>query len=337
MSQTQCLKPCEDVLSGLPPEVQLHQYCDAGYLAAEQNYLKYSSELRNLFLIKNRGSLVNIAAVQHIRRMRGGAQGHLMRCSDNQFYVVKFLNNPQHIRVLTNEYFATGLAESVGLPVPATAIVEVGEWLINHTPELNIQMAHRTIRCEPGLHLGSRYVVNPLTGNVIDYLPTEMLVRVRNVRSFAGMLALDKWTGNADGRQAAFWRLLRERKYTASFIDQGYCFNGGEWTFPDYALRGVFSRNEVYAEVQSWESFEPWLPRVENIDGQFLWLLAEEIPPEWYGGDWSALEMLIDKLILRRGVIRDLITAFRLSPRRPFPAWDKILSENISEMATEQI
>ena len=48
-----------------------------------------------------------IAAVQHVRRMRGGAQSHLMRCSDGHFYVVKFQNNPQHRRVLANEMFAT--------------------------------------------------------------------------------------------------------------------------------------------------------------------------------------------------------------------------------------
>jgi len=31
-------------------------------------------------------------AVQHIRRMRGGAQSHLMRCADSNYYVVKFQN-----------------------------------------------------------------------------------------------------------------------------------------------------------------------------------------------------------------------------------------------------
>ena len=31
-------------------------------------------------------------AVQHIRRMRGGAQSHLMRCADHNYYVVKFQN-----------------------------------------------------------------------------------------------------------------------------------------------------------------------------------------------------------------------------------------------------
>ena len=41
-------------------------------------------------------------------------------------------------------------------------------------------------------------------GQVFDYLPMEMLGRVRNLEAFAGILAMDKWTGNADGRQAAF-------------------------------------------------------------------------------------------------------------------------------------
>src|SRR5437588_4130083 len=99
--------------------------------------------------------------------MRGGAQGHLMRCSDGNFYVVKFRNNPQHLRVLANELLATRL-EYAGLPVPATAVVEVGEWLVSHTPELHIQLAHEVIRCDPGLQFGSRYVVSPLEGQVLD-------------------------------------------------------------------------------------------------------------------------------------------------------------------------
>ena len=64
-------------------------------------------------------------AVQHVKRMRGGAQSHLMRCDDGHYYVVKFRNNPQHERVLANEFLATRLAESVGLPVPAAEVVEV--------------------------------------------------------------------------------------------------------------------------------------------------------------------------------------------------------------------
>src|SRR6202040_885571 len=92
-----------------------------------------------------------VIAVQHIRRMRGGAQSHLMRCSDGNYYVVKFTNNPQHLRVLANEMFAAHLAEATGLPVPDTEVIEVGEWLISHTPELNIQLqGSSTIPCNAG-------------------------------------------------------------------------------------------------------------------------------------------------------------------------------------------
>jgi len=262
-----------------------------------------------------------VDAVQHIRRMRGGAQGHLMRCSDGNFYVVKFRNNPQHLRVLANEILATRLAERVGLHVPITEVVQVDEWLIEHTPELSVQLAHNTIPCEPGLQFGARYVVNPLEGQVFDYLPVEMLGLVRNLEEFAGMLVLDKWTGNANGRQAAFWKKSRERKFTASFIDQGYCFNAGEWTFPDYPLRGVYARNEVYEGVRGWESFEPWLTHIETMNEDVVWSVVDGVPPEWYGGGWDDIEQLARTLISRRGMVRELVEAFRMSPRHPFPNW----------------
>lgn len=264
---------------------------------------------------------MSVVAVQHIRRMRGGAQGHLMRCSDDHSYIVKFLNNPQHPRVLANELLATRLAEQIGLPVPAAEVVEVGEWLVHHTPELHIQLMHGTVPCRAGLQFGSRYALNPLEGQIFDYLPIEMMDRVRNLEAFAGMLVVDKWTGNADGRQAAFWRKSRERKYTAAFIDQGYCFNAGEWTFPDYPLWGVYAQNEVYKGIRGWESFEPWLSEVETMEEKVLWRLAAAIPPEWYEGHWYELEKLVQTLIGRRGLVRELIEAFRVSSRRPFPEW----------------
>jgi len=262
-----------------------------------------------------------VRAVQHVKRMRGGAQGHLMRCSDGNFYVVKFRNNPQHTRVLANELLAARLAEGAELPVPRTEVVEVADWLVQHTSELSIQLAGSTIPCQAGLQFGSRYVVSPLEGQVFDYLPVEMLERVRNLETFAGMLALDKWTGNANGRQAAFWRKLRERKYTVAFIDQGYCFNAGEWTFPDAPMRGVYARNEVYAGVIGWDSFEPWLSRIEKMQEDVVWAAAGEIPPEWYGSEWGALEDLVRVLLERRAMVRELITAFRMSARSPFPNW----------------
>jgi hypothetical protein len=262
-----------------------------------------------------------VTAVQQIKRMRGGAQSHLMRCDDKCYYVVKFRNNPQHERVLANELMATCLATLVGLPVPVATLVEVPQWLVEHTHELTVALGSHTIPVEAGLQFGSRYLVSPTEGQVFDYLPSEMLDRVRNLEAFAGILVLDKWTGNADGRQAAFWRKGREKKYSAAFIDQGYCFNAGEWTFPDFPLRGVYPNNEVYAGVCGWESFEPWLSRIEKLDEEAIWRVAGEIPPSWYGGAWDDLEALLLQLIERRTMVRELILDFRQSRRQPFPNW----------------
>jgi hypothetical protein len=268
---------------------------------------------------------VAVAAVQHVRRMRGGAQSHLMRCSDGQFYVVKFQDNPQHTRVLANEMLATRLAQAAGLPVPATEVVEVNSWLIEHTPELRFELAHGSRQCTPGLQFGSRFVIPPLQGQIYDYLPEHLLDRVRNLGAFAGILALDKWTCNANGRQAAFWKKSRERKFTVSFIDQGYCFNAGEWSFPDSPLRGVYARNDVYREVIGWESFQPWLGNIESMDEQTMWRCAEEVPTEWYG-ESCELERLVEMLAQRRTRVAELILQFRNSSRAPFPKWRDVVN-----------
>jgi hypothetical protein len=254
--------------------------------------------------------------------MRGGAQSQLMLGADGNLWVVKFKNNPQHLRVLANELIATRIAEAVGLSVPKSDVVEVSGWLIENSPEMVVDLGRgQRERCASGLQFGSRFVGGLMPGQVVDYLPEPQMDEVRNLAEFAGMLVVDKWTGNCNGRQAVFERRPRERKYRATFIDQGYCFNAGEWTFPDAPLRGVFARNQVYASIRGWESFEPWLTRVEEFDGDVLWRVAEEIPPEWYGGDPATTERLMETLMQRRSKVRELIGQFRDSNREPFPQW----------------
>jgi hypothetical protein len=174
---------------------------------------------------------------------------------------------------------------------------------------------------QPGLQFGSQLVGGLMPGQVVDYLPEAQLEEVRNLEEFAGMLCIDKWTGNCNGRQAVFERKRRERKYKATFIDQGFCFNAGDWTFPDSPLRGVYQRNVVYGSVTGWKSFEPWLSRVEEMAVETLWGIAEAVPPEWYGGNIGVLERLMEQMMTRRSRVRELIGMFRDSNREPFPMW----------------
>jgi len=85
-------------------------------------------------------------ALEQIRRMRGGAQSHLIRCSDGHYYVVKFQNNPQHPRALVNEMLGTRLAERLGLPTMPVEVIYVSEELIHLTPDLCMEMPRHVYR-----------------------------------------------------------------------------------------------------------------------------------------------------------------------------------------------
>ena len=66
------------------------------------------------------------------------------------------------------------------------------------------------------------------------------------------------------------------------------------------------------ATSRGWDSFEPWLGRIETMAPEKIWAIAEGVPPEWYGGELEALERLdTDQLIARRSRVRELIDEFR--------------------------
>lgn len=262
-----------------------------------------------------------ICAVEHVRPMKGGAQSQLLRAADGHYYVVKFSNNPQHTRVLANELLAARLARALELPVPEPAIIDVPLDLIHASPEMAIRLAGQVLRCAPGLQFGSRMPLDGRPVPIYDYLPESTLASVANVADFRGMLLFDKWTCNCNGRQVIFCQTGGAASLRVFMIDQGFCFNAGEWSFPDSPLRGVYSRSLVYRDVVGWESFEPWLSRLEQLPPAMIYRAGEEIPPHWYGGDTNELERLLRHLVARRTQVRELILAVKNSPRAPFESW----------------
>jgi len=268
-----------------------------------------------------------LRAVEHIRRMRGGAQSHLMRCSDGNYYVVKFQDNPQHRRVLVNELFGTKLAALIGLPTTSVAIIEVDRELIRLTTDLHFEMPTSgyywtRIPCRPGLQFGSRYPGNPHDLTVLDFLPDKQVSSVRNISDFVGMLVFDLWTCNTDARQVIFGRQEIGTPYRGWMIDQGFCFNGGEWNFPDKPRRNLYDRKVVYEQVQGIESFEPWLAKLESERvARALLAIAKTIPAEWYESDSESLQSLLTQLDSRRSKVRELLWSARKSSPHFFPNW----------------
>jgi hypothetical protein len=173
-----------------------------------------------------------------------------------------------------------------------------------------------------------------------DFLPDEKLREVDNLHDFAGMLVFDKWTCNTNGRQTVFFEARRrggepspgmtetqrgeaiQPAYHTVMIDQGFCFNAGEWNFPDAPLRGLYARNRVYEGVIGMESFGPWLERLEKqITERVLAELAEEIPPAWYDDDYDALVRLLEQVYRRKERVPELILSAQRSNRQPFVSW----------------
>jgi hypothetical protein len=268
---------------------------------------------------------MSIKAVTHIRRLRGGSQAQMMTANDGNEYVVKFQHNPQTTRVLANEYLAGCLARMIGLSVPEPVIIDFDAEIIREY-NISFHFAEAQIAPTAGLHFGSRHIVDE---QVHDWLPISWIGNIKNVREFAGILAFDKWIGNADGRQVVFHKQHSQRKYTAAFIDFGYCFNAAEWSFPDHPLRGAYARQEVYANIRSWNDFEPWLSRIERLPKATLMNIAQQIPSEWHG-ERRDLHCLVNLLLERRRVVRQLIDDFRASLRNPFPNWNSDHTQDLA-------
>src|SRR4029077_19369137 len=207
-----------------------------------------------------------IKALEEIRRMRGGAQSHLMRCSDGNYYVVKFQNNPQHRRILVNELLGTRLASRPGLPTAAVEVVEVGAELIRLTPELCIELPRSRTPCAAGLQFGSRYPGDPQRMTLHDFLPDEKLREVENLHDFAGMLVFDKWVCNTNGRQTIFF----EEQARAGGLTPGAA---GTVPGPGFrtaeVARGTFARRDGQREEDREEAPRGRAYRTVMIDQGF--------------------------------------------------------------------
>ncbi|MDE3165307.1 MAG: hypothetical protein KGN36_05835 [Acidobacteriota bacterium] len=270
-----------------------------------------------------------LTAVRHLRKMRGGAQAHLLEADDGHWYVVKFRNNPQHRRVLVNESLAAVLLRYLNITAPETQVIEVGREFLAANPDLCLHLGTKQIPVEPGWQFGSRFPGDPARLAVYDFLPDVLLGQVANLHDFRAILVFDKWTGNADGRQCVFHRAMLRGEtpgggragFVARMIDHGYAFNGPHWDFPESALQGLYARRLVYDGVRSLDDFEPWLSLVTHFPEEVLDRAWRDVPAEWVEGEEDALLALLETLYARRSRVPELIAAARDARVNPFPNW----------------
>ncbi len=274
-----------------------------------------------------------VRARKLIRKMRGGAQAHLIEADDGEFYVLKSINNPQHRRILINEWLSCAFLRYLQIFVPETALVELTEEFVAEHPDLYLSLGSRREPIPPGIHFGSRLAVHPDRVAIFDFLPDKLLNKLENRVDFLGTLVFDKWAGNADSRQAVFFR-ARAKHWTplkgdapakigffSQMIDHGFVFNGPHWQFQDSPLQGLYFRTSVYDEVRSIDSFQPWLDMVEHFPVEVIDSAWKEIPRYWLDGDEDELEQMLERLIKRRVRVSALIHEVQRKRTNAFANW----------------
>jgi len=274
-----------------------------------------------------------IEARQWIRKMRGGAQAHLLLADDGHYYVVKFKQNPQHRRILVNEWVASVLLRRLEIPTPAVEIVNVPLQFLDKHPEIAITIGSRVEPVTAGWHFGSRMPVDPNRFVIYDFLPDALLQQVANLRDFLGVLVFDKWVNNVDSRQCVFFRAQvkdwivgqersRKNAFVALMMDHGYIFGGPHWSLEEAPLTGFYARPLVYAGVRGLDSFQPWLDQIVHAPEELLDDAFRVVPDYWLNGDRELLEQTLEKLYRRRKRLPALLEDARESGRvNVFPNW----------------
>lgn len=269
-----------------------------------------------------------VKARRFIRKMRGGAQAHLLEAEDGNYYVVKFRNNPQHRRILVNEWIASVFLRYLQISAPQTAMVELTEDFLTDNPEVHFQLGSKRLPVDIGWHFGSRFPGDPARTAVYDFLPDALLSRVANLPEFGGVYVFDKWMGNADARQSIFYRARLEgygRPDAAGFIvqmvDHGYVFDGPHWSFVDSPVQGLYFRPLVYEGVKRIDDFQPWLDRVGHFPEEVVDEAFRGIPSSWTEEDRGELERLLERLLARRKRIVELVELGRKARPGTFPNW----------------
>ncbi|MBC7840425.1 MAG: hypothetical protein H7Y39_17570 [Nitrospiraceae bacterium] len=275
---------------------------------------------------------MTVTAVKFIRKMRGGSQAHLLKADDGHNYVVKFRNNPQHRRILINEWIASAFLQRLQISAPAAVLVLVSQSFLLDNPEVSLILGTGRQAVEPGIHFGSRYPVDPSKA-VYDFFPDRLHLLLENKDHFLGILVFDKWLANTDLRQAIFARArintlvpaftghsLRVG-YVAMMIDHGNVLDGRHWKFEDSSSLGLYSKLHVYDQVSGMPAFEPWVDKVHALSHIVAEEIFRTIPEEWVDGDRHLLCEVLDRLMVRKRLLPSLIEESRRAHVNLFPMW----------------
>jgi hypothetical protein len=221
-------------------------------------------------------------------------------CDDGRPYVVKFLSNPQGLRILPNEWWAFQLGRLLGLPMGEAEKIVLAQDLLA-LPEL------AEFHLQAGPHYGSLCLTD-----FTHCSSVEKVEKCTNLEIVPMMIVFDHWINNND-RYCSNRNLLIDmsKSWRLHLIDHGSCFYGAGWTIDvlnEHAGRVETYWGEVYQRFVPFldqnQPFEAALKRLEALpDHQIQKAITTDIPPEWQVSD-EEKDALVRHLIARKPLVR---------------------------------
>jgi hypothetical protein len=182
--------------------------------------------------------------VAYVRKLRGGSQAHLIQADDGQFYAIKAKNNPQHRRILINEWFAAAFYTAAELPVADTAIVNLSTNALLQFPQLRFILTSNELPAT-GACFGSKWLGDPHQCSTYEFLPPDLLRQIDST-PFIGCLVADQWFCQSDSRQATF--TIKNGLPQFRFIDNGFIWNGHLWDLT-FSYPGLYYARAIYSNI----------------------------------------------------------------------------------------
>lgn len=105
-----------------------------------------------------------------------------------------------------------------------SSVIDVHQRFLDNNPDAYMEFAREGRLPSLGSHLASCYPIDPSRMAVYDFVPDPLFKKVDNLREFLGVLVFDKWTSNADARQAIVVRSPSDNRFSVQMLDQGFIF-----------------------------------------------------------------------------------------------------------------
>lgn len=259
-------------------------------------------------------SIRHVELSTFITTLKGGTRPEIWKGKDGNYYVVKFTDNPQGVRSVINELFASQIGRAIGLPIPEGVVAYLTsgghtEWPDGCLPRRDSQLQSRATQ---GEHFGSLIPYDFATSCAFDYCPSKLTPRIKWLRDMVGCWVFDVWTCNADSTQFLFHTYGRKALRLWK-IDHGAAFGGIKWALRDSERLSSHWSATIIGITQSLSHIDRYVARIQSLDIDGLEAMAAAIPRNWLAGQEGAFSHLLEQLARRAEQLPNCVTDLSLT------------------------